>query len=188
MKSILIFLFLLTSSFVFSQQEVKLCTDAKTVFIYTTQSNQSGNYWWELDGIPYQGSTIKVDWNDYSIGQHFIEVFFVSDSGCNSEPVSIIVDVLECPLPYVWIPNSFTPNSDNDNDTWFPIVKNISFLEVRIFNRWGEEIFFSNDVNSSWNGYYSNQLCQNGVYVYLVNWKTIEGRSYAKTGHIVLIR
>ena len=92
------------------------------------------------------------------------------------------------PDPYVWIPNSFTPNSDNDNDTWFPIVKNISFLEVRIFNRWGEEIFFSNDVNSTWNGYYSNQLCQNGVYVYLVNWKTIEGRSYAKTGHIVLIR
>jgi len=188
MKSILIFLFLLTSSFVFSQQEVKLCTDAKTVFIYTTQSNQSGNYWWELDGIPYQGSTIKVDWNDYSIGQHFIEVFFVSDSGCNSEPVSIIVDVLECPLPYVWIPNSFTPNSDNDNDTWFPIVKNISFLEVRIFNRWGEKIFESEDISQCWDGTYKGSEAATGSYAFNLYIKRADETIVSQTGTIMLIR
>jgi len=190
MKNILTFLFILISNFVFSQHEVKLCTDDKTIFTYSTQSDLNGDYWWELDGSSYQlsGNTITIDWYGFSIGQHLIEAFFVSDAGCFSEPVSILVDVLECPIPYIWIPNSFTPNSDGENDNWYPIVKNISFLEVLIFDRWGERIFFSNEINNYWNGYYQDGLCQNGVYAYLVTWKTIQGRSYTKSGHIVLIR
>jgi len=185
-----ILLFLFSVSVVYSQHLVKLCDDSKTTFIYSTTSDQEGDYWWEIDYIPYQinQNNITVNWRDFNIGQHIIEVFFISNKGCYSETKSILVDIEECPLPYIWIPNTFTPNGDQDNDVWFPVLKNISSINVKIFNRWGELIFETSDLSDNWNGFYKNQLCQNGVYVYLINWTTLEGRTYPKSGHIILIK
>jgi gliding motility-associated-like protein len=190
MKSILFLIFSVLFNQAYSQQLVQLCDDTQTEFIYSSTADQDGTYWWEIDSNPYQlnQDSIIIDWKNFEIGQHSIEVFFISDSNCYSEPRSIIVNIEECPIPYIWIPNTFTPNSDNDNDVWFPVFKNISSINVKIFNRWGELIFETSDLNSNWNGIYKNQLCQNGIYVYLINWTTLEGRSYPRTGHVLLIR
>lgn len=190
MKNFLIFLLLFITSISFAQQEVKMCYNEKQSFIYRTNSGELGTYWWEIDGVVYQmnQNNIIVDWNDYSFGNHIIEAFFISDDGCYADPVYFEVNVLECPQSSIWFPNSFTPNSDGVNDIWFPSFINITSLDLRIFDRWGELLYYTNDFNGGWDGYYHSQICQVDVYVYLATWTTIEGDIKTKVGHIILIK
>lgn len=190
MRSFLIFLFLLLTHFSFAQQEIKMCDDDKTNFTYSTNSSESGTYWWELDGGNYQmgQNSIFIDWNNFSLGNHSIQVFFVSDDGCYSDPVTFDVNLVECPKSNIWFPNSFTPNSDGYNNSWFPVFRNITSIDIKIFNRWGELLYRTNDLNGVWNGCYQNQLCEIGVYVFLATWTAIEGDTKTKAGHITLVR
>ncbi|MGB0840236.1 MAG: gliding motility-associated C-terminal domain-containing protein, partial [Chitinophagales bacterium] len=63
--------------------------------------------------------------------------------------------------------------------------------EMQIFNRWGESIFHSTDLEQAWDGTYDNQTLDNGVYPYYINYSVIEnGELVAKTarGAISIIR
>ena len=51
---------------------------------------------------------------------------------------------------YTFIPNSFTPNNDNDNDLFFPSIIGHKSYNLKIYNRWGELIFDKD--NGTWNG------------------------------------
>ena len=189
MRKLLTLLFFLLSTLIFAQQEIKMCESEKTDFIYRTNANELGTYWWELDGQSYQmnQNSIIINWSNYTLGTHTIQAFFVSDDGCYSQPVIFEVSLIDCPQSTIWFPNSFTPNSDGSNETWFPVFRNITSIDIRIFNRWGELLYQTNDINSSWSGYYQNQLCEIGVYVFLATWTTIEGEVKTKFGHIFLI-
>ena len=60
----------------------------------------------------------------------------------------------------IFIPNTFTPNkSDNINDR-FNVNSNLSNFKMSIFNRWGEEIFYTEDSQIGWDGKYKNKICQ----------------------------
>ena len=60
--------------------------------------------------------------------------------------------------------------------------------ELNIFNKWGELLFISTDVNIGWDGYYRNELCKQDVYVYKINVKFIDGRSESYSGDVTLLR
>lgn len=137
-------------------------------------------------------------WNDDSNNAYYV----TSDTGLVALTVTDVngctysdtmhVDLF-CPSD-VFIPNAFTPNNDDVNDTWFPVGKNLNTLlahiEVRVYNRWGHEIFMSTTSDKPWNGRYDNfgDLCQMGVYVYQVYYVSEEGFEYNWMGHINLIR
>ena len=57
-----------------------------------------------------------------------------------------------------------------------------------IFNRWGELIFESFDINIGWDGYYRNKICQQDVYVYKVNITWTDGSKTIEAGDITLFR
>lgn len=67
------------------------------------------------------------------------------------------------------LPNIFTPNNDNDNDIWelsvFGVFKDI---EVSIYNRWGELIFFSKGYKEPFDGMYNGEKLPTGSYVYAI--------------------
>ena len=91
-------------------------------------------------------------------------------------------------LPTVYVPNAFTPNADNLNDGFG--VKGIAINEfsMSIYNRWGEKIYQSNDINEKWMPTYLNQPIQAGTYMYLISYTDFENKSYRKAGTINLIR
>jgi len=73
-----------------------------------------------------------------------------------------------------YIPSSFTPNGDNINDSFKIIVDSQCQLKkysLSIFNRWGQDIFYSENINEKWHGNYKNQLIQNGIYIYSINYQ-----------------
>ncbi len=85
----------------------------------------------------------------------------VSNAYCFSQDeVFISVD---CGSMY--LPNSFTPNGDGINDVFRASSNGISQFEMRIFNRWGELIFESNNPEVGWDGKYQNLPAPSGVYV-----------------------
>lgn len=87
------------------------------------------------------------------------------------------------------LPNAFTPNGDNINDNLgisnkFLIEEMESF---EIFNRWGGRVFFTNDIDGTWDGRYKNEIVQASSFVYVVNY-TCEGASYSKSGTVHVMR
>jgi len=81
------------------------------------------------------------------------------------------------------------PTSGDAMDMFFfpPIRETVLEYHLQIFNRWGTLIFETFDINKPWNGYYKGKLCQQGVYVWLVEGKYANGRPYKKAGDITLL-
>jgi PKD repeat protein len=81
------------------------------------------------------------------------------------------------------------PTSGDAVDQFFypPIRETVLNYHLQIFDRWGSLLFESYDINKPWNGYYKNKLCQQGVYVWLVEGKYANGRPFKKAGDITLL-
>jgi len=86
------------------------------------------------------------------------------------------VTVTVHPLPNIdsfayYVPNVITPNDDGLNDLFYIFANNIELdnFEMRIFNRWGNQIFFTTDPNIGWDGKYNGKLVPQGVYYYIIN-------------------
>lgn len=99
------------------------------------------------------------------------------------------------PLPTLFIPNAFSPNDDGINDVFsfksFALlpdsVANNNF-EMRIYNRWGEEVFLSNNITKGWDGTFNGVLCSPGSYVYLLKAQGKNGNLLFRKGGITLLR
>jgi gliding motility-associated-like protein len=89
----------------------------------------------------------------------------------------------------IFIPNSFTPDEDNLNDVFTPKGTGISEFSMLIYNRWGELIFETNDIDIGWDGTdYKRQVVPNGVYLYKIDYRFFTGERETKTGSVTLIR
>lgn len=98
------------------------------------------------------------------------------------EPIDSVITV---EATEIYIPNSFTPNNDGINDVFAPQTDMIfSAYSLTIFNRWGEVVFESDDINDSWDG----KLQQQGVYSYVISATVLGGSSKQYSGNINLIK
>ncbi|MBK6820190.1 MAG: gliding motility-associated C-terminal domain-containing protein [Bacteroidetes bacterium] len=88
------------------------------------------------------------------------------------------------------LPNAFSPGSGTSiNDELRIIVKGVATLNYfRVYNRWGELVFETNDINKGWNGQYKGKSQPMGVYVYVLDAFTSTGKKIFKQGNITLIR
>jgi gliding motility-associated-like protein len=89
----------------------------------------------------------------------------------------------------LYIPNAFTPNGDNLNETFPGFDEGVfsSNFSIQIFSRWGEKIYESYEMND-WNGFYKDKKCQQGVYVYLIRFTDCNGNSRNIHGNITLVK
>jgi len=83
------------------------------------------------------------------------------------------------------IPNVFTPNGDGINDVFTIDGKAITEFNLTIVNRWGNTIFESNDINTSWDGTADGTPCLDGTYFYIIKAKS-NSNDYNKHGHVTL--
>jgi gliding motility-associated-like protein len=93
--------------------------------------------------------------------------------------------------PLLYIPNSFTPNNDGLNDAFMIEASSVMDFKIRIFSRWGEEVYYSTNVTDAWTGDHrgSNETyCPNGVYNFVANIKGFNGEALEYKGTITLMR
>ena len=91
------------------------------------------------------------------------------------------------PDPY-YIPNAFTPNGDGVNDFYQIFGIGIKSATVTIFNRWGGQVFYGDNLNATWDGTHNGQLAQTGTYVYNVYIIYLDQRTETVTGSLMLLR
>ncbi len=88
----------------------------------------------------------------------------------------------------LYIPNAFTPNGDGINDFFGPEAIDVSKYSLKIFNRWGEIIFTSNNLKNGWDGTFKGKTVQNDVYVYQLNYEFNTGKTGNAVGRVTLIQ
>jgi len=88
----------------------------------------------------------------------------------------------------IYIPNVFTPNFDDINDTFLVYGVGISNVEMSIFDRWGEKLFNSKEQLKGWDGTYKGEFCKSDVYTYTVNFTSLDGKKHTKSGHVSLLK
>ena len=90
----------------------------------------------------------------------------------------------------LYIPDAFTPNGDGVNDALevFGSRAGMTYIRMSIYDRWGEKVFESSDLNFSWDGRYFGQPLTPGVYVYTLDLSYADGQTVNTKGSILLMR
>jgi gliding motility-associated-like protein len=125
------------------------------------------------------GSSYQIRFNrpgNYAIW-HFVE----NEFGCTDSLLRYVNVTSE---QFVFVPNAFTPDNDGVNDIFTIVGRDIQEFAMQIYNRWGERIYSTYDIEGGWDGRYnySNNAIVSGTYYYLIrirdsknNWHTVDG-------------
>lgn len=108
-----------------------------------------------------------------------------TEAGCI---VTDSVDVLVIEDSYIELPNAFTPGTGSNNEIRVLRRGDIELQQFAIYNRWGEKVFETKDINQGWDGRYKGNIQPMGVYIYMIEATTPSGRKINKQGNITLIR
>lgn len=108
--------------------------------------------------------------------------------GC-SDIDFVLVRVLSCDETLFFIPNIISPNNDGMNDIFKFSYEGLSTVTgVKIFNRWGELMFQTTNLDEHWDGTFNGQVCNPGVYVYTIGAVCLDGTETIISGNITLVR
>jgi len=147
---------------------------------YQVEYDANKVYYWQISNgniINNSGNSITVQWPD-SIGTYIISVY-TTRFGCEGDTSYHKITIEDCPYIQFFIPNSFTPNQDNHNETFYVHGADADKIKSMIvYNRWGEKIYETTN-NEPWDG----KNCTNGIYAY-----SIRTHNQHYTGQISLIR
>lgn len=167
-------------------------TDLTNPFIQFTNESYGNlnNYWTITGGSPSQSTEINPisEFPSDSAGEYIVWLTVENSYGCLDSTFRVVkIDGLYL----FYMPNGFTPNGDNLNDTFKPVgegidSKNYLFM---IFNRWGEKLFETDDLNEGWDGTYNGTPVQTDTYIWRIKAKELyRNVNTEHTGFINLTR
>jgi gliding motility-associated-like protein len=141
----------------------------------------------------------SVQYQYQQAGVYDVVLQVENDKGCTDERIVRSAVTAE-EAGTLRFPNAFTPNpqgsngghytpGERENYVFYPFVQEgVVEYDFKVFSRWGELIFESNDVKIGWDGYYRGKLCAQGVYIWKVVCKYSNGTIETQTGDVTLFR
>lgn len=129
-------------------------------------------------------------YSDEKPGTYYVTQWVENIHGCRD---SITMPVVIEPIWTFYIPNAFTPNGDGKNDGFKGLgigIDNNNY-DLWIFDRWGNMVFHSEDLEKRWNGKFQNEgdeIVQEDVYVWKVKFKDIRGGAHEFHGTVSVIK
>lgn len=150
---------------------------------------------------------LLVDVDDEGSEYHWSPDYHISCRNCNDPIVfpyenttytchviaGCLDDVLEFPVEviidfYLELPTAFSPNGDGINDIYGMEYHNVEEVDFRIFNRWGDLMFFTADPDEGWDGRSDGKLQNPDTYAYIIRAKSIHGYEFERKGMFILLR
>ncbi len=158
------------------------------VFPIQNKSTPTGNtYFWDFGDSKYSNE-INPGSHGYTKTGTYIITLTARNGPCeDTTNREVHVD----PFLQVFVPNIFTPNNDGNNDFFqmFGNIQDIDFMHVMIFDRVGEKVFDSYDLNFKWDGIYKGKPLQPAVFVYIIEISPIADEDMRRMkGSITLLR
>ncbi len=175
--------------------EVAILPDA-TVHIYNL-SEKATSYFWDVgDGTTYISRDVVHRYQE--MGEYRIKLIAYTDNAC-VDSTSRFPAVWVRGAGFIRFPNAFVPSKvgpsggqyddvDYKNEIFHPVYHAVVEYKLMIFNRWGEQIFESNDIKVGWDGYYNGKLSSQDVYVYRAVGKYSNGQTFNVRGNVTLLR
>ena len=162
-----------------SSPSVSLGNDT-LICLHTTLLLQPGNYahsQWQ------DGSTAST----YRAGQAGTYSITITDTAGCQAGASMHLSTMDCEAIYV--PDAFTPNHDGSNDLFHILnPEDLRLNYLRVYNRWGELMFETTDVNAGWDGTFKGANCEVGVYVYVISGTSVFNNPVMLQGNVSLLR
>jgi gliding motility-associated-like protein len=155
-------------------------------------SNGANQYLWIFDVNDNISTSTAINpvfsFPELTVGSYPVTLFATSEDGCVD---SFLVTIIVIPDVIIYVPNTFTPNGDSNNQFWSIFIDGIipERFSVEVFNRWGELIFESSDKDFAWDGTYEGLEVPNGTYVWKI--KATEAFSEEEKewiGHVNVLR
>jgi len=184
------------ASFVINPNPAIIYLPDKPIYCLNLSSNAVSYQWDFGDG---DGSTEFNPSHVYTaVGDYDIELIATSDYGCLDTLLKDAAVTVEEGGTIIF-PTAFTPDYSGpgdglydpnsfDNDIFHPYWDGVDTYLLRIFNRWGELIFETEDVNRGWDGYYRGEMAQQDVYVWKANVVFENGERRTMAGDVTLLR
>jgi gliding motility-associated-like protein len=161
---------------------------SNTIFTLTDISQGTVRTWdWDMGNGSTQTGRIVYYAYDKS-GDYLIFLEVIDEKGC-IDTISKVIHIYE--ELNVFIPNMFTPNGDGINDTWKPKISEFSKegYQMSIFDRWGQRIFHTTNVDDTWDGTVNGKLvAPNTIYSYRIIVRDFTGQEYEFIGHVTVLQ
>lgn len=158
-----------------------------TPLFFIDCSSPNVTWFWDFG----DGTTTTIQNPDYiypAIGEYNVILTVTDIFGCTNTINRTIV-IYETSI--VFVPNAFTPNLDSKNEVFIPTFYNVSAdnYSLIIYNRWGEEIFRTTDINKGWDGTINGKpVTTNAVFVYVLHYSDLMGAKFMKKGTVTIVR
>ncbi|MGZ3864546.1 MAG: PKD domain-containing protein [Bacteroidia bacterium] len=146
------------------------------------------SYTWTLGDTAHTVSNAQNPSFIYSaVGSYDVMLIVTSNHGCVDSTIKIVKIDDEF---MIYVPNAFSPNGDGINETFFAKGEGIKEFKMWIFDRWGQLIYFTNDIYKGWDGRMHNkgEVLLEDVYVWKIECKTTRNESKMLRGHVSLIK
>lgn len=154
----------------------------------TTFQNQSSpdalSFVWEFgDG---QGSTVVNPVHQYNkTGVYDVYLIATNAAGCQDTAMKQVSAII---IPLFDIPSAFSPNNDGVNDVFLVKGFGIAKFNMKIFNRWGQLMFETNDPAAGWDGRFKGAVQPMDAYAFVINVEFSDGTAASKNGSVTLLR
>lgn len=158
-------------------------------FSFYNESQNANSYAWDFNDGSF--STVTDPIHTYMNEASDYEVILIANNEDNCpDTTKLLISVIE-PLIF-YVPNSFTPDGNSFNEIFQPVFTSgfdPNDFELLIYNRWGEVIFTTKNVNEGWNGTFKGNVVEEGVYTWKIEFKDkFNDKRYLYTGHINLLK
>lgn len=158
--------------------EVKFTADAKT--------NAGLRYQWYVDDeTRYLGSSAAVSHVFEQAGDYRVALVVKNAYACADTVVKTIHVDEDFDL---YIPNTFTPNDDGLNDSFKASVRSVKQFQMKVYDRWGTEVFYCKSADEGWDGRFKDEPCKQDTYTWTIELSTKAGQHVMRTGTVLLLR
>jgi gliding motility-associated-like protein len=155
------------------------------------QSKDAVSWDWDFDDLKSGIYNTSTDQDPFHVfqdtGEYYVTLIVNSDHNCKD---TISKKIINTEVPTFYIPNAFTPNNDGLNDTFFPKGNGYDWdtYEMYIYDRWGELVYKTHDINEGWNGTKGNtgEVATDDVYSYIIFIDSPEGVRKKFVGKVIL--
>ena len=152
---------------------------------FANHSTNADSYLWDFgDGAT---STQTNPQHLYTKKGSFTVKLTATNKGACSNTVSLGKLVLRYDV-VIFIPNTFTPNNDGINDDFGVKITNLSNYSIRIFNRYGQQLYEAKDILKRWEGFYNGQPVPVGTYYYVITGTTLNDDALKEAGYVTVLR
>ena len=161
----------------------------QVTFTDASYSANAASWNWYFNSTALNTSNLQNPTFVYTeAGANAVTLVVKSDKGC-SDTITKSLFVNED--FGVFVPNTFTPNGDGLNDLFFAKGYGITKFEFEVYDRWGEKLFSSTDINEAWDGSMTargNKQIKEGIYTWRMKLVNVYGKTKELTGHVTLIK